>query len=86
MKINEIKNKIALTEVCKNYGYKVNIEENNISIESETNKLAYVKEGKDNKMVITVLGQEVSRAEAIELLKNIDKAIDLLDYLDESMK
>lgn len=86
MKVNEIKNKVALTEVCRNYGYKVNIDENTVKIETETETLAYLKEGQDNKMVITVLGKEVSRAEAIELLKNIDKAIDLLDYLDEVIK
>lgn len=86
MKVNEIKNKIALTEVCRNYGYKANIDGNTVSIETETEKLAYLKEGQNNKMVITVLGKEVSRAEAIELLKNIDKAIDLLDYLDEAIR
>lgn len=86
MKVNEIRNKVALSEVCKNYGYRVNINEDTIKIETETEKLAYLKEGQDNKMVITVLGKEVSRAEAIELLKNIDKAIDLLDYLDEVIK
>lgn len=86
MKVNEIKNKVALTEVCRNYGYKVNIDENTVKIETETETLAYLKESQDNKMVITVLGKEVSRAEAIELLKNIDKAIDLLDYLDEAIK
>lgn len=85
LKYNNIKNEVALKEVCSNNGYDVKIENKEIKIATQTKRLAVVKEEVDRGFMINVMGNNLSKDDANTLLKELSKAIDILDYLNESI-
>lgn len=84
MNINNVKNAVAFKEVMLNNGYdfEENSERNNIKIRKKDNAGIFIKESEPERFVINIFNNEVNVEDAKLIIKELQKSIDLIDYIN----
>lgn len=82
MNNKNIKNSVAFKEVFLNSGYKVSENGDELNIENLENKHAFVKEKESGGFFISLFDRELNTEDSKVLIKELKKAIDLIDYIE----
>lgn len=82
MNSKKIKNSIAFKEVFLNNGYKVNEDGDRVYIETLENKHAFIKEKSPGEFCISLFDKELNIEDSKEVIKELKKAIELIDYVE----